>query len=73
MAVEFLAAIGLAAASPTPLTLTALALWLVIAYATLQYSLGKGYKRWNFLRTLCWTARSTILLCITAARLSSNN
>jgi hypothetical protein len=54
----------------------------IIGYATVWYSLlhrklKRGYDRstmdrmrmWNFVRTLCWTARSALLLWIVASRI----
>jgi hypothetical protein len=83
MSVEFVTAVGLLF-SPVQrgAFLCALALWLPIGYATVWYMLGhhklkRGYnqpamdrlKRANWVRTVCWTARSVILLCTLTARL----
>jgi hypothetical protein len=79
MAVEFVTAAWLAWTVRTAALWIALLLWCVIGYATVWYSLlhrkpRKGFqkpaldrlKRWNWVRTLCWTARSGILLWIAA-------
>ncbi len=74
MAVEFGTAAWLARTTPL---IAAFLLWCVVGYATLRYSLAhrEGFakmdrlNRWNWLRTLCWTARSGILLWIVAGRL----
>jgi len=81
MSVEFATAVWLVffpGAERVPF-LAALGLICVIAYATVRYSLlhrqlKRGYNKpamdrmrtWNLVRTLCWTARSAILLWIAA-------
>ena len=84
MSVEFLTAAGLLF-SPIhrAALICAMVLWLAIGYATVWYMLGhhklrRGYnpaamnwmKRANWVRTVCWTARSVILLCIVWSRMS---
>ena len=81
MAVEFATAAWLAWSVRTGLLMIAFLLWCIIGYATVWYSLlhrkpRTGFKppaldrmmRWNWVRTLCWTARSGILLWIVAGR-----
>jgi hypothetical protein len=82
MATEFASAAWLAWSVRTAPVLIAFLLWLIIGYATVCYSLihrkpGKDFqklaldrlKQWNWLRTLCWTARSGILLWIVAGEI----
>ena len=74
MAIEFVTAAWLAIVRPTPLLIAALVLWIVVAYVTLRYSLLRHEPRqeaiigrmrgWNLARTLAWSARSVLLLCI---------
>jgi hypothetical protein len=77
MALEFVTSAWLAWTARTALLLIAFLLWCVIGYATVWYSLlhrkprtglkkpaMDRLKRWNWVRTLCWTARSAILLWI---------
>ena len=81
MSVEFATSVWLVffpGATRVPF-LVALALICVIGYATVWYSLlhrqlKRGYNKpamdrmrmWNLVRTLCWTARSGLLLWIAA-------
>lgn len=79
MMVEFATAAWLAWTVKTAPLWIAFLLWCVIGYVTVWYSLlhrkpRTGFKkpaldrlrRWNWVRTLCWTARSGILLWIVA-------
>jgi hypothetical protein len=80
MAIEFVTATWLAWTARTAPLIIAFLLWCVIGYATVWYTLlhrkpRRGFgkpvldrvKRWNWVRTVCWTARSVILVCIVAA------
>jgi len=74
MAIEFGTAAWLARTMPL---IIAFLLWCVVGFATLRYTLihREGFAKmnrlthWNWVRTLCWTARSGILLWIVAGRL----
>jgi hypothetical protein len=83
---EFAAAIALVVEQPESGPVAALALWVAIGYATLQYGLlhrtgiRSSYteaimgrmRLWNLVRTLAWSGRSLILLWIVSAYLVSN-
>ncbi len=54
----------------TPLIAVAEVLWIGVAIGTAGYTLAHSRNRldllpkWNLLRTLCWTARSAVLIAI---------
>jgi hypothetical protein len=76
MSIEFVTAVWLAIVQPRPAPITALVLWLILGYATVRYSLLwrdpakqaiiRRKKFWNLVRTVCWTARSAIMLWTTS-------
>jgi hypothetical protein len=74
MAVEGGTAAWLAMIHPGVWFIAALALWVAIGYATIRYAVDSkrenvgGLKRWNLVRTVCWTGRSAIMLWIVAGR-----